>query len=115
MTVIFINRCAHTVLGEGPPDLPSGENSEPILTFMERTYKAGRARATYDAGEPLLLTPFIEEKKLKEGRKAAAVDSDYLLPDMDSYAGYLTVSYILYLPAKATIGACPTCALKIEI
>ncbi|XP_053613977.1 venom serine carboxypeptidase-like [Plodia interpunctella] len=92
MLLFYILLCAHTVLGEGPPDLPSGENSEPILTFMERTYKAGRARATYDAGEPLLLTPFIEEKKLKEGRKAAAVDSDYLLPDMDSYAGYLTVN-----------------------
>lgn len=74
------------------PDLPPGEAPEPILTFMERTYKTGRARAAFDAGSPLLLTPYIEEKKLDEARKAAYVDSDYLLPDMDSYAGYLTVN-----------------------
>ncbi|XP_060810413.1 uncharacterized protein LOC106143604 [Amyelois transitella] len=92
-TGCFDSVCAHAVLSrESPPDLPSGEDPEPILTFMERTYKAGRARQTYDAGEPLLLTPFIEAKKLEEGREAAAVDSDYLLPDMDSYAGYLTVN-----------------------
>lgn len=65
---------------------------------MERTYKIGRARATFDAGSPLLLTPYIEEKKLEEARKAAYVDPEYLLPDMDSYAGYLTVSvYFLYI------------------
>ncbi|XP_050563983.1 venom serine carboxypeptidase-like [Spodoptera frugiperda] len=88
--------CAHqAVWGDEDvslPDLPPGEAPEPILTFMERTYKTGRARAAFDAGSPLLLTPYIEEKKLDEARKAAYVDSDYLLPDMDSYAGYLTVN-----------------------
>ncbi|KAF9413217.1 hypothetical protein HW555_008497 [Spodoptera exigua] len=74
------------------PDLPPGEAPEPILTFMERTYKTGRARAAFDAGSPLLLTPYIEQKKLEEARKAAYVDPEYLLPDMDSYAGYLTVN-----------------------
>uniref|UniRef100_A0A2A4K0P1 Carboxypeptidase n=1 Tax=Heliothis virescens TaxID=7102 RepID=A0A2A4K0P1_HELVI len=74
------------------PDLPPGEAPEPILTFMERTYKTGRGRTSYDAGSPLLLTPYIEEKKLDEARKAAYVDPDYLLPGMDSYAGYLTVN-----------------------
>ncbi|XP_004930887.1 venom serine carboxypeptidase isoform X1 [Bombyx mori] len=74
------------------PELPPGEAPEPIISFMERTYKVGRGRATFDAGDPLLLTPFIEQKKLKEGREAAAVDADYLLPDMESYAGYLTVN-----------------------
>lgn len=59
---------------------------------MERTYKPGRARANYEAGEPLLLTPFIEKNQLQEAREAAVVNPDYLLPDMDSYAGYLTVS-----------------------
>ncbi|XP_011555879.3 venom serine carboxypeptidase [Plutella xylostella] len=74
------------------PALPPGEAPEPILTFMERTYKPGRARANYEAGEPLLLTPFIEKNQLQEAREAAAVNPDYLLPDMDSYAGYLTVN-----------------------
>nr|XP_021185926.2 venom serine carboxypeptidase [Helicoverpa armigera] len=74
------------------PDLPPGEAPEPILTFMERTYKTGRGRTSYDAGSPLLLTPYIEEKKLDEARKAAYVDPEYLLPGMDSYAGYLTVN-----------------------
>lgn len=63
---------------------------------MERTYKTGRGRTSYDAGSPLLLTPYIEEKKLDEARKAAYVDPEYLLPGMDSYAGYLTVSYIFF-------------------
>lgn len=63
---------------------------------MERTYTTGRGRAGHDAGDPVLLTPYIEGKKLEEGRKAAYVDPDYTLPDMDSYAGYLTVSeYVL--------------------
>lgn len=59
---------------------------------MERTYAAARGRTTFDAGSPLLLTPYIEEKKLKEAREAAYVDPAFLLPGMDSYAGYLTVS-----------------------
>lgn len=58
---------------------------------MEKTYKTGRGRAAYDAGSPLLLTPYIEEKKLQEAREAAYVDPAYLLPGIDSYAGYLTV------------------------
>lgn len=73
------------------PDLPPGEAPEPILRFMERTYKSARAKMSYDAGSPLLLTSYIEQKKIEEARAAAAVDSDYLLPDMESYAGYLTV------------------------
>ncbi|KAM3964765.1 venom serine carboxypeptidase [Aphomia sociella] len=87
--------CVHLVLGNdenSAPKLPYDEAPDPILSFMERTYKSGRARASFDAGSPLLLTPLIEEKKLKEAREAAYVDSDYLLPDMDSYAGYLTVN-----------------------
>ncbi|XP_026753233.2 venom serine carboxypeptidase-like [Galleria mellonella] len=86
---------AHLVSCSGkssPPELPYDEAPDPILSFMERTYTTGRARATFEAGSPLLLTPFIEEKKLKEAREAAYVDPDYLLPDMDSYAGYLTVN-----------------------
>ncbi|KAI5640695.1 serine carboxypeptidase domain-containing protein [Phthorimaea operculella] len=59
---------------------------------MERTYKPGRGRAGFEAGDPVLLTPYIERKELDEARKAAYVDPDYLLPDMDSYAGYLTVN-----------------------
>lgn len=91
------NRCVnHALSGERTsvplPDLPPGEAPEPILTFMERTYAAGRGRTTFDAGSPLLLTPYIEENKLKEAREAAYVDPAYLLPGMDSYAGYLTVS-----------------------
>ncbi|KAJ8729198.1 hypothetical protein PYW08_000779 [Mythimna loreyi] len=74
------------------PDLPPGEAPETILTFMERIYKVGRGRASYDAGSPLLLTPYIEEKKIEEARRAAYVDPEYLLPGMDSYAGYLTVN-----------------------
>lgn len=82
------------------PDLPPGEAPEPILTFMERTYAAGRGRTTSDAGSPLILTPFIEEKKLKEAREAAAVDDTYMLPGMESYAGYLTVSVVILLDAE---------------
>ncbi|CAH0405029.1 unnamed protein product [Chilo suppressalis] len=74
------------------PELPPGEAPDPILTFMERTYKSGRARSGFDAGSPVLLTPFLEQNKLEEAREAAKVESDYLLPDMDSYAGYLTVN-----------------------
>ncbi|CAH0748718.1 unnamed protein product [Diatraea saccharalis] len=59
---------------------------------MERTYKSGLSRSTFDAGAPVILTPLIEQNKLEEAREAAKVDSDYLLPDMDSYAGYLTVN-----------------------
>ena len=103
-TVHIVYRCAHhavTAASSGDrsplPDLPPGEAPEPILTFMENTYKTGRARATFDAGSPLLLTPYIEEKKIEEARKAAYVDPDYLLPDMDSYAGYLTVSSFFFV------------------
>ncbi|XP_049887422.1 venom serine carboxypeptidase-like [Pectinophora gossypiella] len=74
------------------PELPPGEAPEPILTFVEQTYKTGRGRAGFEAGDPVILTPYIEENKLEEARKAAYVDPDYLLPDMDSYAGYLTVN-----------------------
>ncbi|CAB3250472.1 unnamed protein product [Arctia plantaginis] len=87
--------CVHKAvcLDSSPlPSLPPGEAPEPILTFMEKTYKPGRMRATFDAGSPLLLTPYIEENRLEEGRKAAYVDPAYLLPGMDSYAGYLTVN-----------------------
>lgn len=75
------------------PELPPGEAPEPIVTFMERTYPAGRSKAASDAGDPLLLTPLIEANKLEEARRAAYVDPDYVLPDMESYAGYLTVRY----------------------
>ncbi|XP_075992659.1 venom serine carboxypeptidase-like [Anticarsia gemmatalis] len=91
----LIVACAHEAVcaDRSPlPDLPPGEAPEPILTFMERTYKIGQARTSFDAGSPLLLTPYIEEKKLDEARKAAYVDPEFLLPDMDSYAGYLTVN-----------------------
>lgn len=66
---------------------------------MERIYRTPRGRQGSEAaGTPLLLTPFIEENKLEEARNAAKVDSDYLLPDMDSYAGYLTVCcYFKYI------------------
>ncbi|XP_050670566.1 venom serine carboxypeptidase-like [Leptidea sinapis] len=89
------------------PELPPGEAPEPILTFMERTYRSGRGRAGYDAGEPLLLSPLIEDNKLEEARKAAYIDPDQLLPGMDSYAGYLTVNkdynanlWFWYFPVK---------------
>ncbi|CAH2067359.1 unnamed protein product, partial [Iphiclides podalirius] len=74
------------------PELPPGEAPEPILTFMEKTYQSSRIRTGFDAGEPLLLTPYIEEKRLVEARKAAFVDPGYTLPDVESYAGYLTVN-----------------------
>lgn len=79
------------------PDLPPGEAPEPILTFLERTYIPGRGRVAYDAGSPLLLSPLIEQKKIEEARKAAFVDPVFLLPDMESYAGYLTVSINAHL------------------
>lgn len=82
------------------PELPPGEVPDPILNFMEGLYKTGRAKSGHDAGEPLLLTPFIEQNKLEEAREAAKVDSDYLLPDMDSYAGYLTVSFFTIMRWK---------------
>lgn len=66
------------------------------MSFMEKTYRPGRARSSYDAGEPLLLTPLIEAQKLEEARKAAFVEPEYLLPGMTSYAGYLTVSFIYF-------------------
>ncbi|KAL0849530.1 hypothetical protein ABMA28_013800 [Loxostege sticticalis] len=85
--------CTSQVLSESLlPDLPPGEAPEPILTFMEQTYKTRRSKSGSDAGDPLLLTPLLEQGKLEEAREAARVDSDYLLPDMDSYAGYLTVN-----------------------
>ncbi|XP_045459162.1 venom serine carboxypeptidase-like [Melitaea cinxia] len=74
------------------PELPPGEAPEPIVTFMERTYRPARSRTGFDAGEPLLLTPLIEAKKIEEARRAAYVDPDSVLPGMDSYAGYLTVN-----------------------
>lgn len=74
------------------PEPPPGEAPEPIRTFIEQIYQGPQGRAGFEAGEPLLLTPLIDQKKLKEAREAAACPSDQLLPDMDSYAGYLTVS-----------------------
>lgn len=64
---------------------------------MERTYRPGRSRTGFDAGEPLLLTPLIEAKKIEEARRAAYVDPDSVLPGMDSYAGYLTVSLVKFV------------------
>lgn len=69
-----------------------GNAPDTLLNFMERVYASGRARTAVDAGDRLLLTPYIEDKKLEEARQAAYVSPDYLLPDMDSYAGFLTVS-----------------------
>ncbi|XP_045763827.1 venom serine carboxypeptidase-like [Maniola jurtina] len=88
--------CLHQVLtadrSYSLPELPPGEAPEPIVTFMERTYQPARTRAGFEGGEPLLLTPLIEANKLQEARRAAYVDPDFLLPDMDSYSGYLTVN-----------------------
>lgn len=66
---------------------------------MERIYKPptnrfGDAIDEHNAGDPLLLTPLIEKNKLEEARQAAFVDPLYLLPGMESYAGYLTVNFI---------------------
>ncbi|XP_041977441.1 uncharacterized protein LOC121731840 [Aricia agestis] len=76
------------------PDLPPGEAPEPILTFMERTYRAGRTREgdDGDAGEPLLLTPLIATKKFDEARQAARVKCDLFTSDIESFSGYLTVN-----------------------
>ncbi|CAG9566581.1 unnamed protein product [Danaus chrysippus] len=95
-SILFL-RLTHNALGSDRydlPELPPGEAPEPILSFMEHTYRLGRGRATHDgdAGEPLLLTPLIEDNKIEEARAAAYVNPDYLLPGMDSYAGYLTVN-----------------------
>lgn len=73
-----------------------GKAPDTILNFMERVYTGGRARSTIDAGDPLLLTPYIENNRVDEAREAAYVSPDYLLPDMDSYAGYLTVSILSF-------------------
>ncbi|XP_039764570.1 venom serine carboxypeptidase-like [Pararge aegeria] len=92
---LILFTCIHNVLTADRyslPELPPGEAPEPILTFMERAYQPGRSRAGFEGGEPLLLTPLIEANKLEEARRAAYVDSDYILPDMESYAGYLTVN-----------------------
>ncbi|KAL4712960.1 hypothetical protein ACJJTC_012030 [Scirpophaga incertulas] len=91
LLLICIQQAVRTEKG-ALPDLPPGEATEPILKFFENTYKTGRGRTGFDAGAPLLLTPLVEQNKLEEAREAAIVDSDYLLPDMDSYAGYLTVN-----------------------
>ncbi|XP_072937065.1 venom serine carboxypeptidase-like [Epargyreus clarus] len=106
----FLLTCGHQVLSSDRhslPELPPGEAPEPIVSFMERTYTSGKARFAHDAGEPLLLTPFIEENRLEDARKAAFVDLDYMLPDMESYAGYLTVNkeynanlWFWYFPVK---------------
>ncbi|XP_038209246.1 venom serine carboxypeptidase-like [Zerene cesonia] len=85
----------HTIICIDPyslPELPPGEAPEPIVTFMEETYRSGRGKTTHDAGEPLLLTPMIDANNLEEARNAARVDGEYILPDMESYAGYLTVN-----------------------
>ncbi|GBP20584.1 Venom serine carboxypeptidase [Eumeta japonica] len=74
------------------PDLRPGDAPEPLLKFMEKVYTTGRARTSSEAGEPLILTPLIEQDKLEEARKAAMVESDYILPGVESYAGYLTVN-----------------------
>lgn len=100
VNINIIHRCVNSALsgersslpGLPLPDLPPGEAPEPILSFMEKIYSSSRSKTTYDAGSPLLLTPYIEEKKLQEAREAAYVDPENLLPGMDSYAGYLTVS-----------------------
>ncbi|XP_058126438.1 venom serine carboxypeptidase [Anopheles ziemanni] len=44
-----------------------------------------------DVGEPLFLTPFIANKSLDEGRKAARVVHSAIPTDVESYSGYLTV------------------------
>jgi vitellogenic carboxypeptidase-like protein len=45
-----------------------------------------------DVGEPLFLTPLIEANKLDEARQAARVGPLPNTPDVESYAGYLTVN-----------------------
>lgn len=87
------------------PDF-QGKAPDTILNFMERVYTGGRARTAIDAGDRLLLTPLIENNRLEDAREAAYVNPDYLLPDMDSYAGYLTVSirsvhnWLMFLPKR---------------
>lgn len=48
-------------------------------------------RVGEDAGNPLFLTPLIENGKIDEARKQASVQHKEML-DIGSYAGYLTVN-----------------------
>ncbi|KAL4712805.1 hypothetical protein ACJJTC_011875 [Scirpophaga incertulas] len=68
---------------------------EPIRAIIQKTYNIRSrpvARSDIDVGPPLILTSYIEQNKLAEAREAAAVDSKYLLPGIDSYSGYFTVN-----------------------
>uniref|UniRef100_A0A182UCJ9 Carboxypeptidase n=1 Tax=Anopheles melas TaxID=34690 RepID=A0A182UCJ9_9DIPT len=64
-------------------------------------------------GEPLLLTPYIEQGRIAEGQKAARVVHSRIR-GFESYAGFLTVDkrfnsnlYFWYFPAKANRTTAP--------
>lgn len=51
--------------------------------------KRSEKRTSEDAGEPLLLSPYIDSGKIEEARKLAEVPA--MLPGVTSYSGFITV------------------------
>ncbi|XP_041985550.1 uncharacterized protein LOC121737884 [Aricia agestis] len=80
--------------------------SDPYLRSLVKRYGTTANAGNYSGcGEPLLLTPLIEAKKLGEARNAAKVDPA-LFMGRESYSGYLTVNkqynsnlFFWYFPA----------------
>ncbi|XP_022189329.2 venom serine carboxypeptidase [Nilaparvata lugens] len=62
-----------------------------ILRYSEHLNKLGvNVKANGDLGEPLMLSPYIENGKLEEGRRKAAVPP--FSGQVKSYAGFITVN-----------------------
>ncbi|CAH2010697.1 unnamed protein product [Acanthoscelides obtectus] len=83
-----------------------------FLTSSEALFKALKTQDVEydrdDVGEPLILTPLLEQEQIREARRAAIVNLTGDAKDVRSYAGYFTVNkrynsnqFFWFFPSKS--------------
>ncbi|XP_034840879.1 venom serine carboxypeptidase-like [Maniola hyperantus] len=95
LKLLFLLLCAQNIVSAHQNKRKFLNKGDGYRNLLERTYVSGYEGApASDAqcGEPLILTPYIQQNKTCEARRAAYVDSKHFIPGVDSYAGYLTVN-----------------------
>ncbi|XP_035908430.1 vitellogenic carboxypeptidase-like [Anopheles stephensi] len=93
--------------------LTSGLFINPYTKFWPRDSVSSPSTKGND-GDPLLLTPYIEQGKIVEGQAAARVNQTSRLKGFKSYSGFFTVDkrynsnlYFWYFPAKVNRTTAP--------
>ncbi|XP_045763413.1 venom serine carboxypeptidase-like [Maniola jurtina] len=94
LKLLFLLLCAQNILSAHQNKHKYLNQGDRYRNLLERTYVSdyeGAPAGDVDCGQPLILTPYIQQNKTDEARRAAHVDSKHFVPGVDSYAGYLTV------------------------